>query len=155
MKPIFPCKCFTAAENPDSLMILEAPQMLTLELLGLPKPCCPHAQPWAKWGAEDLRPTPSEPTDLGPVMPPAARAGSSLRPELRPASSPIYPSPKYHRALSGVFMPISEFLKVGKAHLVEMPHPEERGYCRELSFLSSYSQVILNAWFFQSQPSQQ
>lgn len=155
MKPIFPCKCFTADENPDSLTILEAPQILTLELLGLPKPCCPQAQTWAKWGAEDLRPTSSERTDLGPVMPPAARARSSLRPELCPASSPIYPSPKCHRALSGVFMPISEFLKVGKAYLVEMPHPEERGNCRELSFLSRYSQVILNEWFFQSQPSQQ
>lgn len=51
-------------------------------------------------------------------------------------------------------MTISEFLKVSKAPLVEMPHPEERGNFRELSFLSRYSQVIPNEWFFQSQPSQ-
>ena len=43
MKAVPPYESFSAAENPDSLKILETPQMLTPELLGLLKPCFPHA----------------------------------------------------------------------------------------------------------------
>lgn len=120
-------------------------------------PSCP---PWARWIADQLRPAPSEPTDLGPVMPPAARAGSLLGPWLCPSFLlPSTPPPNTTGLSVGFLCQSLSFERIAKvketkAHLVEMPHPEERACCRELSFISRYLQVILSQWFFQPGPSQ-
>ena len=131
----FPLQDFSAAEYPDLLMILEAPQMLTPELLVSHKPCFPHAPTSARWDADQVRPTPG-PSDASSSQG-LEHPGTIVIPAL---PLPVYPTPKHHR----IFIPISELWKDYKRPLgSRIPkrtwwrnaHPEERGCCGELFFV--------------------
>lgn len=116
------------------LMILKAPQMLTPELLGLHKPCFPYTPTWARWDADQLRPTPG-PSDASSSQG-LEHPGTLVIPKL---PLPINPTPKQYR----IFIPFSERWKDYKRPLgwrsptptwCGNAHPEDRGCYGELFF---------------------
>lgn len=85
---------FSEAENPDYLMILEASRVLTPELLGLPKPCFPHAPTWARCRTDQIRPTPMNPKTWAQWCLQQPGLGASWDPGYAPTSSSHLTHPK-------------------------------------------------------------